>query len=59
MKNSLRVYYKGAYYIIANLTKEQQEDMRVEIEKAVKDDEMRRKLREKREQPKVEKKGAK
>lgn len=53
MKNSLRVFYKGAYYIIANLNKEQQEMMRVEIDKAVRDEAERKKWGEKKEQPKA------
>lgn len=49
MKNSLRIRYKGADYIIDNLSKEDREMMRVEIEQAIKQDEARRKLREDRE----------
>ena len=56
MKNSLRVFYKGAYYIVDSLTKDQQEMMRVEIEKAVRDEAIRKKLREPKEQPKKLKK---
>ncbi len=57
-KNGLRVRYKGADYIIDNLSKEDKERMRVEIGIAIKQDEDRRKLREAK-KPKDSKKGAK
>jgi hypothetical protein len=57
MKNSLRVRYKGADYLIDGLSKEDKELMRVEIGIAIKQDEERRKQREAK-QPKKSKKGA-
>lgn len=55
MKNSLRVRFRGADYIIDNLSKEDKELMRVEIGIAIKQDEDRRKTKELK-SPKVDKK---